>query len=407
MVHFLRRSLRALFFVTIRFFRPTKTEPSNNDKSWKKEAAIAVRVVASLHSKNQKPNKRTISLRKTRHSQSKSQHPSETSPRTQNSEDTSRKKKIMTMATSISSSKILSTLAVCTLWFFSDVDTVQSFTTPVAQLSPPDRGTVLRQSSIAVDAPTTSSSSSSSSMDISKMRSREIQSELKQLKVSFHDCFDKESLIQRLVEARRQAAPGTSIRPNVYEPAPSVTTTTASVSQTTIDVESTTTELRSKSLKELKLECSKRGMRYATFREKDDFVNAIVDNMKSSLRFSATGLLRPGTVTDVTGDQLDVEIASQQQNDQHVTPILVDCYATWCGPCKMVVPQLEAAAKQFGSNVRVVKIDSDKNPSFARRYQVQGLPTMMLFKDGRLVDRLEGAHMTDAIVTLVKKHLSL
>jgi thioredoxin 1 len=229
------------------------------------------------------------------------------------------------------------------------------------------------------------------------------------MQVSYHDCFDKESLVQRLIEARQQQQQQQQKqegrRTNVYEPAQKAAATTAVAATTTttpaIDMESKVAELRSKSLKELKLECSKRGMRYATFREKDDFVRAIVQDVQSSLEFSATGLLRPGMVTDVTGEQLDVEMSSSQHS---TTPILVDVYATWCGPCKMVVPQLEAAAKKFGSNVRVVKIDSDKHSSWASRYQVQGLPTMLLIKEGRVVDRLEGAHMTDVIVNLVEKH---
>ena len=203
---------------------------------------------------------------------------------------------------------------------------------------------------------------------------------------------------------------------NVFEPAvsasvstaaaaPSATTTsttpTPTTSTTTSDmIESAAAELRTKDLKQLKLECSRRSMKYSTFKEKDDFINAIIEDMKSSLLFSPTGLVRPGAVADLTGDQLEFEIASQQQQ----TPILVDCYAPWCGPCKMVVPQLQAAAKHFGPDVRVVKIDSDKFPGFASKYQVEALPTMMLFQNGQVVDRLEGAHMTETIINLVDQN---
>jgi thioredoxin 1 len=70
----------------------------------------------------------------------------------------------------------------------------------------------------------------------------------------------------------------------------------------------------------------------------------------------------------------------------------------------MVVPQLEGAAKQLLNKARVFKLDSDENAKWAGRYQVQGLPTLLLIKNGIVVDRLEGAHMMDSIVEFVQKH---
>lgn len=268
------------------------------------------------------------------------------------------------------------------------------FTTPVVMAFAPSIAiptfssfnvVALRQSTLAASSPS----------EASAMRLRDIQDELKRLGVSYHDCFDRESLVYRLVEARKSTT-NTSTERNATAATPSATTTT-------VDMEAKLVELRSKPLKELKLECSKRSMRYATFREKEDFVRALWQDMQASLAFSATGILRQGTVTELTGDQLDVEMNSRQHND---TPILVDVFATWCGPCKMVVPQLEAAAQKLGHKARVVKLDSDKHSAWAGRYQVQGLPTMLLIQNGRVVDRLEGAHMTDAIVDLVERHSS-
>lgn len=279
------------------------------------------------------------------------------------------------------------------------------FTTPVVMAFAPSIGipafssfnvVALRQSTVAASSPS----------EASAMRLRDIQDELKRLGVSYHDCFDRESLVYRLVEARKSTT-NTSTERNataasVYAPPPPPTTTTTATT-TTVEMEAKLVELRSKPLKELKLECSKRSMRYATFREKEDFVRALWQDMQASLAFSATGILRQGTVTELTGDQLDVEMNSRQHHD---TPILVDVFATWCGPCKMVVPQLEAAAQKLGHKARVVKLDSDKHSAWAGRYQVQGLPTMLLIQNGRVVDRLEGAHMTDAIVDLVERHSS-
>ena len=65
-------------------------------------------------------------------------------------------------------------------------------------------------------------------------------------------------------------------------------------------------------------------------------------------------------------------------------PVLVDFYAHWCQPCKMVSPILDEVKKTMGEKVRIIKIDVDKNPSIATKYNIRGVPTLMLFKNGQL-----------------------
>jgi len=86
--------------------------------------------------------------------------------------------------------------------------------------------------------------------------------------------------------------------------------------------------------------------------------------------------------TDDTFEQLVLK------NDK---PVVVDFWATWCGPCKMVAPVLEEIAAEKSGSLRVVKLDVDANPGTARDFQVVSIPTMILFKNGEAVKRIVGA----------------
>ncbi|MGK7877876.1 MAG: thioredoxin [Xenococcaceae cyanobacterium] len=71
-------------------------------------------------------------------------------------------------------------------------------------------------------------------------------------------------------------------------------------------------------------------------------------------------------------------------------PVLVDFYATWCGPCQMMAPILEQVGAQMKNRLQVVKIDTEKYPRLASQYHIEALPTLVLFKNGRPVERIEG-----------------
>jgi thioredoxin len=87
-------------------------------------------------------------------------------------------------------------------------------------------------------------------------------------------------------------------------------------------------------------------------------------------------------------------------------PVLVDFYATWCGPCQMMAPVLETVNQQMNQKIQVVKVDTDKYPRLASQYQVQALPTLVLFKGGQPINRLEGAMQANQLVQWVEGSLA-
>lgn len=236
--------------------------------------------------------------------------------------------------------------------------------------------------------------------EISSMRLKEIQTELKERQVSFGDCFDKESLVARLVEARNGTfKPASKNESNPTSQA--VESAPAPRVASEFDRENTLAKLRSMRVAELRTELANRRIRWANMFEKDDLVKALLTSMEASAIFSVSGALTPGEVGMVTGEELDMELSGGAS-----TPLILDIYATWCGPCKLMAPQLDQAAKELGSAVRVAKIDSDKFPQWSSKLKVGAFPTVIVFDGmGKEVERVEGALTRDQIVQLVNSHL--
>ena len=87
-------------------------------------------------------------------------------------------------------------------------------------------------------------------------------------------------------------------------------------------------------------------------------------------------------------------------------PVLVDFYADWCGPCKTMAPILSQVAAELSGKVKVIKVDVDKNPAAANQFQVQGIPTLILFSKGKPVWRQSGVVPAHQLSQILKQHVS-
>lgn len=105
---------------------------------------------------------------------------------------------------------------------------------------------------------------------------------------------------------------------------------------------------------------------------------------------------KPITVTDATFAHEVLETGP--------TPVLLDCWAPWCGPCRMIAPALEQLAAESDGRYRVAKLNVDENPGIAGKYRIDSIPTMLLFKSGQLVDRIVGLQPKAALAAKLKQY---
>ena len=105
-------------------------------------------------------------------------------------------------------------------------------------------------------------------------------------------------------------------------------------------------------------------------------------------------------VTEVTDSSFEKDVLKSAR------PVLVDFWATWCAPCRMLEPTVAAVAEKYAATARVVKVNVDDNPTISQRYGIKGIPTLILFKAGKEEERVVGATSKEAISRMIEKHIA-
>jgi thioredoxin 1 len=105
-------------------------------------------------------------------------------------------------------------------------------------------------------------------------------------------------------------------------------------------------------------------------------------------------------VQEVSDQNFEADVLKAEQ------PVLVDFWAEWCAPCRMIAPTVEAVAEKYAGSARVVKLNVDDNPNTSQKYGIKGIPTLILFKGGKEEERIVGATSKEAISRLLDKHVN-
>jgi thioredoxin 2 len=131
-----------------------------------------------------------------------------------------------------------------------------------------------------------------------------------------------------------------------------------------------------------------------TNRVPQDKLEAGLEPICGRCRKALTARPKPAVITDAN---------FEDEVERSPLPVLVDMWAPWCGPCRQVGPVVEQLAGELAGRMRVAKLNIDENPETAARFQIQSIPALLMFKDGREVDRIIGAHQKSEILRHVQR----
>ena len=245
-----------------------------------------------------------------------------------------------------------------------------------------------------------------------EMRVKALKEELDERGVAWRGvAFEKAELVNLLVEARARPPEPEPVAEPAAAPEPEPAAAAADAAADADDdegaayaaaYEAALADALKLKTKELRTELAARSVGWADLYEKEELAARLAGLVAKAAGFSRSGALTPGAVNMVDDDQLVAEMADER------TPLLVDVFATWCGPCKLIAPMLEEIAGKAGERLRVAKIDSDEYPELSTELRVSGLPTIIFISGAKEVHRLEGVPGNAAALEgLVRQHLGV
>lgn len=214
-----------------------------------------------------------------------------------------------------------------------------------------------------------------------RLRVSEIKAELNKLGASAAAaaCFEKSDLVRALVAARA-ATP-------LDNPEP------------ISGIEDARFRVRGLSVAQLRQQLADRSVGWADLYEKSELIDRLAGLVAADLAFCPSGRVPIGKVADLGEADARAELADAS------TPLLLDVYAKWCGPCQMMAPLLDGLAADMRGQVRVIKLDSDAAVALARELDVSGLPTLIAYRRGKAVRRVEGALSAKSLRELCNEYL--
>ncbi len=135
--------------------------------------------------------------------------------------------------------------------------------------------------------------------------------------------------------------------------------------------------------------CPKCGAKNRVAEQALDHLQPVCGKCGTKLNAEASGGAHPVEVTD--------ETFASEVLGAGATPVLLDCWAPWCGPCRLIAPVMDQLAGQAAGRYKIAKINTDQNPRVSQQFEIDAIPTMLLFKNGQLVDRIVGLQPKEKI----------
>jgi thioredoxin 1 len=143
--------------------------------------------------------------------------------------------------------------------------------------------------------------------------------------------------------------------------------------------------------------------------ERDEELERILsEKLREMMKRAQEGHEKPPSETDVKANiskPIEMTDATLTEIIRNNPLVVVDCWAPWCGPCHMIAPVIEEMARDYAGRILFGKLNIDENPRTAMEFQVMGIPTQLVFKDGRLVDRIVGAVPRQLLEAKIARHL--